>query len=81
MKVSKIESAGNAAVYNMEVDDTHSFVVNGGIIAHNCYDETRYFLMARPMQAKEPKIYVPHTFDPLEQHGGYDYENAPRWVP
>lgn len=35
-------------VYNMEVDDTHDFAVEGGIIVHNCYDSIRYGLMTRP---------------------------------
>lgn len=35
-------------VYNMEVDDTHDFAVEGGIIVHNCYDDVRYGLMTRP---------------------------------
>lgn len=35
-------------VYNMEVEDTHSFAVEGGIIVHNCYDGCRYGLMTRP---------------------------------
>lgn len=29
-------------VYNLEVEDTHCFAVNGGIIVHNCEDATRY---------------------------------------
>ena len=26
----------------MEVDEHHNFSVNGGVIVHNCMDETRY---------------------------------------
>lgn len=27
----------------MEVDGTHCFAVNGGLIVHNCMDDIRYF--------------------------------------
>lgn len=36
---------GNADVYNLEVEDVHSFAVNGGIVLHNC-DASRYALMS-----------------------------------
>lgn len=38
----------------MEVADTHNFVIQGGVIAHNCADEVRYFCMARPISARVP---------------------------
>lgn len=41
--VAKIEIEPNEDVYNMEVMDTHNFAVNGGVIVHNCMDDTRYF--------------------------------------
>ena len=41
--VAKIEIEPNEDVYNMEVMGTHNFAVNGGVIVHNCMDETRYF--------------------------------------
>lgn len=31
-------------VYNLEVPKYHNFVINGGIIVHNCIDSTRYAL-------------------------------------
>lgn len=56
MKIKSIRFYGLADVYNMHVEDTHSFSVEGGIIVHNCYDETRYACMSRPMtpRKKEP---------------------------
>ena len=42
MKVKSITPAGRADVYNMEVEDTHSFVIQGGVISHNCADAIRY---------------------------------------
>ena len=41
--VAKIEIEPNEDVYNMEVMGTHNFAVNGGVIVHNCMDDTRYF--------------------------------------
>lgn len=64
MKVAKIEYAGKESVYNMEVEDTHSFVVNDGIVSHNCYDETRYFLQARPVVPKKRAVTQTIYYDP-----------------
>lgn len=57
MRIKSITYAGKADVYNMEVEDTHNFVIQGGVISHNCADEARYFCMARPIaprMAAEP---------------------------
>lgn len=53
MRIKSVVPAGKADVYNMEVEDTHSFVIQGGVISHNCADEVRYFCMSRPI---EPRI-------------------------
>lgn len=42
--IKSIQLDGYADVYNMEVKDNHNYVVNGGIIVHNCMDATRYFV-------------------------------------
>ena len=42
--IAKIEIEPNEDVYNMEVMGTHNFSVNGGVIVHNCMDETRYLV-------------------------------------
>lgn len=52
MRIKSISRAGKADVYNMEVEDTHSFVIQGGVISHNCADEVRYFCMARPIKPR-----------------------------
>lgn len=52
MKIKSITYAGKADVYNMEVEDTHSFVIQGGVISHNCADEARYFCMSRPIKPR-----------------------------
>ena len=64
VKVKSIKPAGKADVYNMEVETTHSFVVQNGVVAHNCYDETRYFLMSRPI--------APRAQAPGKRPGGFD---------
>lgn len=69
MKIEKIEYAGKQDVFNMEVEDVHSFVVNGGIVSHNCYDEMRYFLMSRPVASKDPVPPVEYYYDPFRRTG------------
>ena len=51
MKIRSIRPAGRADVYNMEVADTHDFVIQGGVVSHNCCDEVRYFCMSRMIPA------------------------------
>lgn len=61
MKVKSVSYAGKADVFNMEVDETHDFVIQGGVISHNCADEVRYFLMSRPIA---PRVkHKPDDFD------------------
>ena len=60
MKVKSVTYAGKADVFNMEVEDTHNFVIQGGVISHNCADAWRYFLMSRPIApriAQKPDGY------------------------
>lgn len=65
MRIKSIRYAGKADVYNMEVEDTHDFVIQGGVISHNCADETRYMCMARPIKPVEKKERKPEVYDPL----------------
>lgn len=69
MKVKKIEPAGYADVYNMEVEGTHDFAVGSGVIVHNCYDEWRYVCMSRPIAPRIKtdidKEWTPPVEDPL----------------
>ena len=69
MKIEKIEYAGKEDVFNMEVEDVHSFVVNGGIVSHNCYDEMRYFLMSRPVAVQEAPPTAEYYYDPFRRMG------------
>lgn len=69
MRVASIKALGRQDVYNMEVETTHDFAVNNGVIVHNCYDMTRYVMMANPIAPKE-EVAEPVFFgdDPLNMH-------------
>jgi hypothetical protein len=51
-EVISIEDAGVHDVYNLEVQLTHAFLVNGGLVVHNCGDDTRYVCMTGARQLK-----------------------------
>lgn len=42
--VSRVEPAGIADVFNIAVEETHTFAIAGGLVVHNCYDALRYGL-------------------------------------
>ena len=44
VKIKKIRPLGREDVFNMEVADHHNFLVNGGLVVHNCIDAARYGL-------------------------------------
>lgn len=66
IKVKCVVYAGKADVYNMEVEDTHNFIVNGGIVAHNCYDSWRYCFMANPLAPTVKRAKPAKPFSPFE---------------
>jgi hypothetical protein len=72
MKIKSIKAAGNADVYNMEVEGTHDFTVNGGVIAHNCYDELRYVCMANPIAPRPQTARKIKSYSPLDAEVTYD---------
>ena len=65
-KIKSITYAGKADVYNMEVEETHDFAVNGGVIVHNCYDEWRYLCMANPIAPRANMAKPLVLDDPLD---------------
>lgn len=67
MKVKSVTYAGKSDVFNMEVEDTHDFVIQGGVIAHNCADEIRYMCMSRPIKPIVPIERKMILSDPLDQ--------------
>ena len=78
MKVKQITRCGKADVYNMEVDETHDFVIQGGVVAHNCYDQIRYVCMENPIAPPKPVERPPKQYNPLDtdddyEMGRYDY--------
>jgi hypothetical protein len=46
VEVVEIQAIGLMDVFNLEVETVHSFVVAGGVVAHNCADEIRYACMS-----------------------------------
>ena len=64
VEVTGFSDSGKADVYNMEVEDTHSFYANG-LVVHNCYDAGRFVLMARTMPARTAEIINPKPYDPF----------------
>lgn len=67
MKVKSITREGKADVFNMEVEETHNFVIQGKVISHNCADAIRYVMMARPIKAPREKAKEEFHYDPLNQ--------------
>lgn len=75
MRVKAIRPAGAADVYNLEVEETHDFAVESGIIVHNCYDELRYACMKNPISppaAAEPKV---RPYSPLDTEADRQYDH------
>ena len=66
MKVKGVSYAGKADVFNMEVEDTHDFVIQGGVISHNCADECRYLCMMNPIKPVEVKEKKAKVWSPLD---------------
>lgn len=65
-RVISVKRIGEEPVYNLEVDDTHCFAINGGFIVHNC-EALRYGVMTRPSPAKSKQAEVKRrlAIDPL----------------
>lgn len=57
--VCSVEPLSDQPVYNFEVDGTHCFAVNGGIIVHNCMDAMRYAMMDD--EVGTTAVSVPHS--------------------
>ena len=51
-EVVSVVDAGQHDVFNLEVEHTHAFSVNNGLIVHNCADDTRYVCMTGARQLK-----------------------------
>ena len=65
MKVKSVRRAGRADVYNMEVEETHDIVIQGGVISHNCADEWRYFCMSRPIKPRKAAAQDEYAKNPM----------------
>lgn len=79
-RVISVKRIGEEPVYNLEVDGTHCFAINGGFIVHNC-EALRYGLMTRPSPAKRKEVERKRliAIDPLtplprkNNEGGFFY--------
>lgn len=58
VKIRAITPIGTGPVYNLHVPGPNSFVVNGGAVVHNCYDEIAYLLRSRPYMTTEKDRYM-----------------------
>jgi hypothetical protein len=54
--VTAITSAGTVDVFNLEVEGTHCFAVSGGLIVHNCADESRYACLTGMRVMREARL-------------------------
>lgn len=66
IRIKSIEYAGKREVFNMSVPDTHEFVIEGGIVSHNC-DSLRYMCMYRPIAPRNIVSDAKPLYDPLNQ--------------
>ena len=66
MRIKAIRHSGKDDVFNMEVEDTHDFVIQGGVISHNCADECRYMCMMNPIKPVEVKEKKARVWSPLD---------------
>ena len=74
MRVKAIRPAGTADVYNLEVEETHDFAVESGIIVHNCYDELRYVCMKNPISPRLRPVEKPRPYNPLDTDQDNQYD-------
>jgi hypothetical protein len=68
VEIVSISEAGRADVYNLHVPDGNAYLLDGGLITHNCYDSLRYMCMEHPIppqQHHRPPIILE---DPLDLH-------------
>ena len=49
--VTEITPCGRFDVWNLEVEDDHSFTLDNGVVVHNCYDAVRYRVLTPDRQA------------------------------
>jgi hypothetical protein len=72
-KVKSIERIGKKPVYNLYVEDTHNFLIQGNVVSHNC-DAVRYLAIywttgaSNTGPGENPIKWRPDMYE--------DYENA-----
>ena len=71
-KIKSIQHVGIKPVYNLYVDDTHNFLIQGNVISHNC-DALRYFSIWWTNGAENP---LNEKRNKWRDDQWEDYENA-----
>ena len=67
LKVKSVKKTGNVEpVYNLEVEDTHNFILSNGVVAHNCYDSLGYLLISR--HSEKSKREQIEELTPIQRH-------------
>lgn len=71
-KIKSIKLVGKKRVYNLNVEDTHNFLIQGNVVSHNC-DMLRYYSIywTNPASSGEKSKRRKWRRDQYE-----DYENA-----
>ena len=53
VKVKSVKSYGKSDVFCFNLPYPHAFVIEGGIVSHNCFDEACHVMMHRPVRAEK----------------------------
>lgn len=70
VSIQSITPYGVANVYNLRVETVPVFTIEGGLVTHNCYDETTLLLSAFLRVTTEQDRYNDEMRELAEQHGG-----------
>jgi hypothetical protein len=54
-------------VHNLHVPGINAFVLAGGAVVHNCYDELLYACMSRPYVNTEESRYLQENWREIQQ--------------
>lgn len=52
MRIKSIKHVGKQPVYNMTVEKTHNYLLDSGVVSHNC-DAARYFAIYWTLSAEQ----------------------------
>ena len=58
VKVNWVKPADKADVFCFSIPYPHAFVIEGGLVSHNCYDSVCLLAMARPVNFDDTKLVL-----------------------